>query len=444
VEIDLRSHVIERAALAHVEFVHLQFIDVVGGIKSVTIPAARLGACLSDGTWFDGSAIEGRARTVEGDLYLRPDPSTFAVLPWEQVPTARLICNLVEPDGTQFAADPRYALQAALADAEDLGLAYRIASEIEFFLFEDRGEATTSGQRLDLIDRSSYFELPSDRASLVCQSATSALGALGLDIETMHHEVGPSQFEIDLAESNALGAADSIVTLKWALRAFARRQGLLASFMPKPLADAPGSGLHFHQVLVDQRSGENLLFDPLGTHQLSPIARHFIAGQLAHARGMCALLAPLVNSYKRLTGGDEAPARIVWARSNRGALIRVPEVNQRTVMRIELRAADPSCNPYLALACMLRAGLDGIQNELPLPEPVEESIFAADNVEEEIADPLPNELGAALEELDWDPVVRSAIGQGIYERFLTAKEREWAAFRRHISTWEIQSYLESS
>ncbi|MEA2642155.1 MAG: glutamine synthetase [Chloroflexota bacterium] len=442
-ELDLRTQALAKAREAGVEFVHLQFIDIVGGIKSVTIPAARFADCLTFGAWFDGSAIEGRARVVEGDLYLHPDPATFAVLPWEPVPTGRVICNLMDPDGLQFPTDPRYALQAVLAEAEDLGLRYRVACELEFFLFEDHGDETANG-RLDPIDHHSYFELPSGRAAQICQATTSALTEAGLDVESMHHEVGPSQFEIDLAEVDALRAADSIVTLKWALRAFARRQELLASFMPKPRADAPGSGLHFHQVLLDLRTGENVLFDPVGQHQLSSVARHFVAGQLAHGRGMCALLAPLVNSYKRLSGGDEAPARIIWARTNRSALIRVPEVNQRTVMRIELRAGDPSCNPYLALAAMLKAGLDGIRNEIPLPEPVEDSLFGGDGVQDELADPLPSELGAALEELDWDPVVRSAIGQAIYERFLAAKEREWASFRSHISTWELQSYLDSA
>ncbi|MFI5269779.1 MAG: glutamine synthetase, partial [Chloroflexota bacterium] len=258
-----------------------------------------------------------------------------------------------------------------------------------------------------------------------------------------HHEVSPGQHEIDLAEHDALRAADAIATLKIALRAYAQREKLLATFMPKPLAGLSGSGLHFQQALFDRSSGRNAFFDPDATYHLSDTGRAFVAGQLAHARGMCALMAPLVNSYKRLTGGGEAPALIDWARINRGALIRVPELGldgQR--MFIELRSPDPSCNPYLALAAALKAGLEGITGGASLPEPMEERIADEAAAADQEADPLPQTLGEAIEELEWDPLVRAALGQSLYERFLDDKEQEWAAYRNHISLWEIESYLQ--
>jgi glutamine synthetase len=434
----------ERARAAGVELIHLQFTDVPGSIKSLTIPASRLERTLENGAWFDGSSVEGLARIAESDLYLRPDPDSFAVLPWETTPTARLICDVCLPGGAPFAADPRQALKTVIAEALELGFEYRVSTEFEFFVFEDRDGVNKMGRRLMPVDRSGYFEIQESRASTLCREATDALGHFGVEIEASHAEVGPGQHEIDLAEMGALQAADSVVALKWALRSLARRQQMLVSFMPKPLEDAPGSGLHISQVLVDPSTGEDAFFDPTRRYQLASVGEHFIAGQLAHARGMTAIVAPLVNSYKRLAGGAEAPARVTWARINRGALLRVPEPSTGRGTRLELRAPDPSCNPYLALAAMLKTGMDGIQRELPLPEPCEERGDGSDDVrEDDMANPLPATLGEALEELNWDPVVREALGQPIFERFLAAKEREWTSFGRHISSWELDRYLES-
>jgi glutamine synthetase len=434
-----RDDVLEAARAAGVELVHLQFTDVPGTIKSLTIPVSRLVRAFDDGVWFDGSSVEGLARVAERDLYLRPDPTTFAVLPWEGTPSARLICDLGLPGGAPFSADPRAVLQAAVAHAAEQGFGYRVAFEVEFFVFDD------AGPELVPVDRGGYFEMQGNRAMALCDAVIEAVGSFGVDVDTTHHEVGPGQYEIDLAEQDALGAADGLVALKWALRALARRSGLRVSFMPKPIESASGSGLHVAQVLTDG-NGDNAFFDQGQRYALSPLACQFIAGQLAHARGMCALIAPLVNSYKRLAGGAEAPARVTWARVNRGALLRVPEATAGRTTRLELRAPDPSCNPYLALAAMLQAGLDGVHRQLPLSEPLEELDGRGqdEDVAEQIANPLPATLGEALEELEWDPVVREALGQPVVERFLAVKEREWLDYSQHISHWELDRYLDSA
>ena len=435
-----REDVLEAARAAGVELVHLQFTDVPGAIKSVSVPASQLAHVLEDGAWFDGSSVEGLARLAERDLYLWPDLTTFAVLPWEMTPTGRLICDLGLPGGEPFKADPRAVLQDALLRAVERGFSYRVACEVEFFVFE-----ANSGSELVPVDHSGYFELQGNRAMSLCRGAVDALNAYGIEVEATHHEVGPGQYEIDLAEQDALRIADGVVALKWALRALAPRAGLRVSFMPKPLEAASGSGLHIAQALVGP-GGDNLFFDTRGRYSLSELACQFMAGQLAHARGLCAMIAPLVNSYKRLAGGAEAPARVTWARVNRGALLRVPEASSGPRTRLELRAPDPSCNPYLALAAMLECGIDGITRELPLPEPIEEPELVGEQKEvaEQMANPLPATLGEALEELEWDPVVREALGQAVVERFLAAKEAEWLAFSRHISAWERERYLESA
>jgi glutamine synthetase len=433
---------LERARAAGIEVVHLQFTDVAGSIKSLTIPANRLERTLEAGAWFDGSSLEGLDRTAESDLYLRPEPDSFAILPWEPTPAARLICDVCLPGDAPFPADPRQVLKGVLAEALELGFEYRVAAEFEFFVFEDRDGVRHEGDPLIPVDRTGYFEMQNSRAANLSRETIDALVSFGVDVEASHAEVGPGQHEIDLAEHGALQAADAIMALKWALRSIARRGQMLVSFMPKPLEDAPGSGLHISQVLVDRRSGAQVFFDPSQLYELSAIGGQFIAGQLAHARGMSAIIAPLVNSYKRLAGGAEAPSRVTWARIHRGALLRVPESSTGRGTRLELRAPDPSCNPYLALAVMLKTGLDGIRGQLPLPAPCDGDGDGSDVSEDDLANPLPTTLGEALEELNWDPVVREALGQPIFERFLTAKEREWTAFGRHISHWELDKYLE--
>jgi glutamine synthetase len=451
-----RQRVERLAAERSVEFVHLQFIDIPGAIKGVSVPVERLGDCLENGVWFDGSSIEGFARLAETDLYLMPEPSSFALVPWERPTTARLLCNLVTPSGEPFAADPRFVLKRALDDAAELGYSYRVGAEVEFYLFEDRAserasDVTASRGRagraeshpLVPSDTRSYFELPDERAAAICQSAVKVLRSFGYNVAATHHEVSPGQHEIDLGEDDALRTADAIVTLKLVVRALAARSGLFPTFMPKPLEKASGSGVHLSQMLIERSSESNAFFDAHGEHQLSPTGRSFVAGQLAHARGMSAVLAPLVNSYKRLLGGDEAPAQVDWARLNRGAFIRLPEAAQASACVIEVRAPDPSCNPYLALAVLLQSGLDGIRSDTPLTAPAEPTT-RAELTEDSTVDRLPSTLGEALEEIEWDMVVRSGLGQPVYERFAAAKEQEWLAYRHHISNWEIDTYLESA
>ncbi|HUZ78365.1 MAG TPA: glutamine synthetase family protein [Chloroflexota bacterium] len=440
----LASEALARVRDAGADFAYLQFTDILGSVKGVTIPASRLERAFDEGVWFDGSSVEGWARVAESDLFLRPDPATLALFAWEDPPAVRFICDLGLPSGEPFPGDSRQALKRVLAEAGEAGFDYRVAAEFEFFLFLD-GQSTTQGlaRGLEPSDAESYYSMPTERTLRLCHEVARTLEQCGFAVAATHHEVSPGQHEIDLAEHDALRAADAIATLKIALRAYGQREKLLATFMPKPLAGLSGSGLHLQQALFDRGSGRNAFFAADATYHLSDTGRAFVAGQLAHARGMCALMAPLVNSYKRLTGGGEAPASIDWARINRGALIRVPELGldgQR--MFVELRSPDPSCNPYLALAAALKAGLEGIAGGTPLAEPVEER-FADETAEaEQGADPLPRTLGEAIEELEWDPLVRAALGQSIYERFLAAKEQEWAAYRNHISLWEIESYLQ--
>ncbi|HVB97545.1 MAG TPA: glutamine synthetase family protein [Chloroflexota bacterium] len=434
--------VISAARSANVEFVHLQFTDIPGGLKSLSIPIGRLADSLATGVWFDGSSVEGLARIAESDLYLRPDPATFAVMPWERPTTARIVCDLVTPDGQPFLADPRFVLKRSMAAAAEKGLDYRVGAEVEFYLFEEP-TASQNGTKHGVkpADTRSYFELAGGRAATVCQEAVRALQSFGYRVTSTHHEVSPGQFEIDLAADDALRTADAIVALKLVLRILASRAGLLPTFMPKPREDSSGSGVHLEQELRDQSHSQNTLVDATAEYQLSPMTQHFVAGQLAHARGMCAVLAPLVNSYKRLIGGDEAPSRVSWAHLNRGAFIRIPLIAADTGL-VEVRAADPSCNPYLALAVLLASGLDGIDNQTPLPAPDDQDHGEDASIVYATTDLLPSTLGEALEELEWDMVVRSTLGQPVFERLLAEKEREWLAYRHHISDWEIDSYLE--
>jgi len=435
-----RRSTLERLAADRVQFVELQFTDIPGASKGVTIPAARLADALDEGVWFDGSAVDGLARVAEHDLFLRPDIDTYAIVPWATSPTARFIADLHFPSGEVFGADPRRALKTVLDQTAALGFDYRVACELEFWIFEARD----TGSGLIPVDGGGYFEVTTERAELLCRRAVSALGALGVDVAMSHHEVAPGQHEIDMSPMGALALADALVATKTALRAFGREKGLLVSFMPKPIADAAGSGLHVQQFLIDRRDGSDAFFASDDPYGLSQHGKRFIAGQLAHARGLSAVIAPLVNSYKRLMGGAEAPGHISWARTNRGSYIRVPQAGPRGRTQIELRAPDPSCNPYLALAAMLRAGIDGIESDLPLPDPVEQpsSRPATRGAEEDPVELLPRTLDEALEGLEWDPVVRGALGQEIYERFLVAKEREWAEHSAHVSTWELRAYLE--
>jgi glutamine synthetase len=437
---DAAIDLVARAETARVRHVDLQFTDVMGAVKTVTVPAAQLGDAVEHGTWFDGSSVESFARTAESDMYLVPDPSTFQLLPWAVEPTARLICWVTTPDGEPYAGDPRGALRRAVAAAQALGFEYRVGPEIEFFLLErDAG-----GQlRPPAHDRGSYFDFSTDNGATLRQSIVTALQAMGIDVNTAHHEVAGGQHEIDIGASPALKAADDLLTFRYALKAIAQPAGVVATFMPKPFDGLPGSGMHVHQSLLRIDDTVNS-FSGSDDYGLSDVAKHFIAGQLHHAAGMCAVLAPLVNSYKRLVRGFEAPIFVSWARTNRGALIRVPHVGRSEATRVELRSPDPSCNPYLAFAVMLRCGLDGIERRLPLPAPVEESLYGFDDVElrrRNVA-VLPDNLEDAVDALEADDLVIDALGDHLAERFIEAKRLEWRDYRGQVTPWELTQYLE--
>lgn len=435
-----REQVLQAARDRRVLFVNLQFTDIVGQVKSVTVPTAHLESALDRGVWFDGSSIEGFARISESDMFLRPDPDTFAILPWQsnEHQTARLICDVYTPDGERFLGSPRTALKVALEEAAALGYEYRAGPELEFFLFErDAAGNPVPGATHD---HASYFDATADRGNLVRQDMTTALQAFGIDVETAHHETAVGQHEIDFRYDHALTAADNAVTFKYVLKAVAAQHGIYATFMPKPIRGVAGSGMHVHQSLADVHTGANLFADAADPYGLSTLARHFLAGQMRHARGMTAVLAPLVNSYKRLVPGYEAPVYVSWARVNRSALIRVPRFPSAESARIELRCPDPSCNPYLAFTVMLRAGLAGMREGLTPPPATEEDLYTSEGARQGLP-VLPGSLREALDALADDAVIQQALGPHIYERFTDAKRQEWDDYRLSVSQWELDRYL---
>jgi len=441
-----------------VHFVNLEFTDVVGMAKCVTIPVEQFPDCLTHGKWFDGSSLEGFARIAESDMYLFPDLSTFAILPSTVRPAslgrmngvaygeaddmvARVICDVRTPDGERFDGDPRATLLQVLEMAHTLGYGFQVAPELEFFLLQLNDKTPTPLPH----DRGGYFDLSTDLAASVRRQMVYTLQQMGIAIEASHHEVAAGQHEVDFETGDALHIADGLMTAKYVVKAIAAHSNLYATFLPKPLFGINGSGLHIHQQLVSLATGQNAFVDAQGEYGLSEVAGYFIAGQLAHARALCAILAPLVNSYKRLIPGFEAPSHVNWGRVNRQALIRVPRpsTNPQASMRIELRCSDPSCNPYLALAVMLRAGLDGIQRKLTLPAPMDESLFLRADSERSRTRSrlLPLTLGEALDALREDGLIRETLGDSIYEGFLDAKSIEWTEYGKQVHAWEIERYL---
>jgi glutamine synthetase len=437
------DELLARVEQNHIKFIDLQFSDVVGVVKNVTIPAHELSLALEDGIWFDGSSIEGFARVAESDMHLRPDVASFAILPWltGEEATARLICDVYTPDGQPFPGDPRAVLHRAIDEAAKMGFCYNTGPELEFFLLKPHPDGSLIPPEPH--DSASYFDAPSDMAAGLRRQMAATLEALGLHVEAMHHEGATGQHEIDFRYSDALTTADSAVTLRVALKVIAQRNGLYCTFLPKPIRGINGSGMHVHQSLTYTATGKNAFSDPGDPHGLSKIAKHFIAGQLEHARGMCAILAPLVNSYKRLVTGYEAPVYISWARINRSALIRVPRASRSESTRLELRCPDPSCNPYLAFAVMLAAGLDGIRRELPVPEATEENIYLLDKPHALQQAVLPGSLNQALNALEEDEVIREALGAHTHEAFINAKRLEWEDYRLEVTDWELRKYLPS-
>ncbi len=426
-----------------VRSIELLFTDVTGINKAVTIDADGLPAALETGVWFDGSALEGFARVVESDMYLMPDLATFAIVPWEPHRpdvgrTARVFCDVFTPNGQPFAGDPRGALRRAIAQAADLGVRYMVAPELEFYLFRDM--PNHDQQTPD--DQASYFDAPDGTARVIRKRSSDALRSMGIVVEAGHHEVGGGQHELDLAPADALHMADAITTARMAVRTIAQQEGRFATFMPKPITSAPGNGMHIHQWLEDLETGANRFTDRSHEYGLSEEAQAFLAGQLAHARAICAVLAPLVNSYKRLMSGLEAPIYVTWAQLNRGALLRVPRLTDppRIGTRLEMRCPDPSCNPYLAFTVLLHAGLRGLREELTLPPAADEELYAVSNRLRHLTT-LPATLREALDEFEASDLVREALGLHLYERFLEAKRLEWQDYLPVVSPWELERYL---
>jgi len=425
----------------NVKFIRLQFTDILGTIKNVEIPLSQLDKALDNKMMFDGSSIEGFVRIEESDMYLKPDLDTFMIFPWtaEKGKVARLICDIARPDGTPFAGDPRSNLKRMLKEMEELGFTgFNLGPEPEFFLFklDEKGQPT-----LELNDDGGYFDFaPTDLGENCRRDIVLELEEMGFEVEASHHEVAPGQHEIDFKYANAVEACDNIQTFKLVVKTIARKHGLHATFMPKPLFGVNGSGMHFNLSLF--QGDKNAFWDEGSELQLSQTARQFLAGVLKHVHGFTAVTNPTVNSYKRLVPGYEAPCYVAWSPKNRSPLVRIPE-SRGLSTRIELRSVDPSANPYLAMAAILAAGLDGIKNELTPPPQVDRNIYRMNEQEraEHGISNLPGSLNQALQALEKDEVIKASLGEHIYENFKEAKELEYDSFRTTVTQWERDQYL---
>ena len=424
-----------------VEFIRMQFTDIFGMMKNVAITASQIEKALDNQVTIDGSSIEGFTRIHESDQYLHPDLDTFVILPWrpQHGKVARLICDVYNPDGTPFVGDPRGILKRTLKRAEEMGYdAFNCGPELEFFLFEtdEKGKPTTN-----TADEAGYFDLaPLDLGANVRREICMALEKMGFEIEASHHECAAGQHEIDFKYADALTAADNIMTFKMAVKIIAQNHGLHATFMPKPIYGIAGSGMHVNMSLF--RGGKNVFFDPDGEKQLSEEAYQFIAGTLHHVCSISAVTNPLVNSYKRLVPGFEAPCYLAWSASNRSALVRIPAARGKST-RVELRCPDPSCNPYLALALCLAAGLDGIDKKMTPPAEITENIYDMDSKTRRahgIAS-LPGSLEEAVALMEANSMVREVLGEHTYTQYIKGKRAEWDEYRTRVSQWEVDKYL---
>lgn len=434
------TDILELADAHQVRFLRLQFTDILGVIKNVEVPASQFRKALKGDILFDGSSIEGFVRVEESDMLLVPDLGTFQILPWSEPSSrvARVICDVTHPDGTPFAGDPRFVLKQQVERAAALGFTMHAGMEAEFFLFkaDDSGAAHPTTQ-----DVGGYFDLaPVDRGEDARRAIVDVLEQMGFEVEGAHHEVAHGQHEIDFRYADALRTADNIATFRFVVKQVARTFGLMASFMPKPVMHQNGRGMHTHQSLF--RDGQNAFWDPTREWELSTTALHYIGGLLKHARGLCAITNPLVNSYKRLVPGYEAPVHVAWSLRNRSPMIRVPD-RRGAGTRVELRTPDPSANSYLALACMLAAGLDGIATEADWREPVHTNIWEMSHRERRRLriDDLPRSLDEACNELERDDVMTAALGTHVTEHFLAAKRAEWTEYHSQVSPWELERYL---
>ena len=423
-----------------VEFIRLQFTDLFGILKNVAIPKSQLKKALDNQMMFDGSSIDGFARIEESDMCLRPDLDSFVIFPWrpQTGKVARLICDVYKTDGTPFEGDPRHILKKAMAEAEKMGYTFNVGPECEFFLFnvDENGAPTTNSN-----DQAAYFDLgPNDLGENARRDMVLTLEDMGFVIEASHHECAPAQHEIDFKYGEAVKTADSIMTFKLAVKTIAQRHGLHATFMPKPKANMAGGGMHINMSL--EKDGKNVFADENGKNGLSEEAYHFIAGLMKHINGIVAITNPLVNSYKRLIPGYEAPVYIAWSAKNRSPLIRIPAARGKGT-RVELRNPDPTANPYLALAVCLIAGLDGIKNKLEVCDSVDANIYAMTKKErrERGIDSLPETLIDAVKHLEKDELIMEFLGEETAEKYIEAKKAEWKSYKVAVSEWEVNQYL---
>lgn len=435
-----KEDVIKMVKDGDVEFIRMQFTDIFGQLKNVAITASQIEKAVNNQIMIDGSSIEGFTRIQESDQYLYPDLDSFTILPWrpQHGKVARLICDVYNPDGTPFVGDPRGVLKKVLKKAENMGYSFNVGPECEFFLFQTDEKGCPT---IQTSDEAGYFDLgPLDQGESARREICLTLEQMGFEIEASHHEVAAGQHEIDFKYADALTAADNIMTFKLAVKTLAQKNGLHATFMPKPVSGINGSGMHTNMSLF--KDGKNIFADPSDKRGLSKEAYAFIAGILAHVRGMAAVTNPLVNSYKRLVPGYEAPCYLAWSASNRSALIRIPAARSQST-RVELRCPDPACNPYLTLAVCLAAGLDGIEKGLTPPEEVTENIFAMDaatRAAKEI-ESLPGTLKEAIDCMEADALVCDTLGEHVKTQYIDGKKKEWDAYRTHVSAWEISKYL---
>jgi glutamine synthetase len=436
-----REDILKIVKEENVRFFRLQFVDIFGIMKNVAIPLSQLEKALDGKIMFDGSSIEGFARIQESDMYLIPDYDTFCVMPWRDkqgVGTARIICDVHKSDGTPFAGCPRVNLKRVMAEAEKMGFRMNVGTECEFFLFE----VDEFGPTTETHDSAGYFSVDAEDDGIECRrEIIETLELMGFEIEASHHEVAEGQHEINFKYADAVTAADNTVTFKWVVKTIAKSYGLHATFMPKPVFGINGSGMHTNQSLFDLE-GNNVFFDPNGPLELSETAFQYIAGVAKNARAFAAVTNPLVNSYKRLVPGYEAPVYVAWSARNRSALMRIP-ASRGLGTRVEVRCPDPACNPYLAFAMMLNCGLDGIKNKLQAPPSVDVNIFDMTPAEKEAAniDNMPASLEEALEAFKANPISRETLGDHIYDKYVTYKQEEWDRYRTAVTDWELEEYL---
>ncbi|WP_250278228.1 type I glutamate--ammonia ligase [[Clostridium] colinum] len=423
-----------------VKFIRLQFTDVLGKFKNVAVTSSQIDKILDDGMMFDGSSIEGFARIEESDMYLKPDLDTFVIFPWrpQTGKVARFICDVYKPDGTPFEGCPRYILKKTLEEAKAMGYDFNVGNELEFFLFkvDENGNPTTETN-----DRAGYFDLaPIDSGSNARRDICLTLEEMGFEIEASHHEVASGQHEIDFKYDSALATADNVTTFRMVVKTIAQKYGLHATFMPKPIYGIAGSGMHTNMSLF--KNGKNAFYDPQDKLGLSKDAYSFIAGVLAHVKGITAITNPLVNSYKRLVPGYEAPCYIAWSASNRTDIIRIP-ASRGVGTRIELRSPDPTTNPYLCLALCLAAGLDGIKRGLKCPDSVDENLFKMSKEERQARgiENLPETLSEALYYMKQDTMVKEVLGKHAYKSYRACKKKEWEAYKTYVSNWELEQYM---